>query len=434
MSAPVRRSPAGARPTGSTAPARPTRRSRRRRRSRIVGRTLLVGVLTLLVGATTFVGGLLAAPFDETRVPPPPKAVLLLAADGTQIGSIRPIKRRELVPAEAIPDVMREAIISAEDERFLEHGGVDPVGISRAFLRDVTGGRQQGGSTLTQQYVKNVYVGNDRTLTRKVKEAAIAVRLEERKTKEEILTDYLNVLFLGNGTYGVQAASRFYYGVNVLDLDLDQATGARDPSLGLARASLLAGIAPAPSAWNPVRDLDAAKARQRYVLNRMVIADKITPAEAGAAFARPVTIVQETPPPPETSAPEFADIVEAQLKEQYASEDDEDLLFRGGLRVTTTLDTALQEAVSTAAREVLPGPKDPQAAVVAIDPRNGDVKALTTLRRYPRKVDAAGNVREPADGYSRFGFNLATGAHRSTGSTLKPFTLATALTQGKTLG
>jgi penicillin-binding protein 1A len=227
MSAPVRPRPAGARPAGPAAGRRPTRGSRRRRRSRLLGRALLVALLALLVGGTTFVGGLLAAPFDEKRVPPPPKAVLLLAADGTQIGSIRPIKRRELVPAEAIPDVMRQAIIAAEDERFLEHSGVDPIGISRAFLRDVTGGRQQGGSTLTQQYVKNVYVGNDRTLTRKVKEAAIAVRLEERKTKEEILTDYLNVLFLGNGTYGVQAASRFYFGVDVSDLDFDRVSRPR---------------------------------------------------------------------------------------------------------------------------------------------------------------------------------------------------------------
>jgi penicillin-binding protein 1A len=413
---------------------RPSAAARRRRRSRLFARGVIVAVLALLVGATTFVGGLLAAPFDERQVPPPPKAVLLLAADGTQIGSIRPVKKRVLVPPEAIPDVMREAIISAEDERFLEHNGVDPIGIGRAFLRDVTGGQQQGGSTLTQQYVKNVYVGNDRTLARKVKEAAIAVRLEDRKSKQEILTDYLNVLFLGNGTYGVQAASRYYFGVDVTDLAFDAGFGVDDPTLALARAAMLAGIAPAPSAWNPVRDWDAAKVRQRYTLNRMVAAGKITPEEAGAAFSRDMTVVQETPPPTETTAPEFSDLVEAQLREQYASEDDEDLLFRGGLRVTTTLDTALQEAVTTAARDVLPDADDPQAAVVAIDPRNGDVKAMTTLRRHPEKVDGNGVVTPAQDGYTRYGFNLATSAYRSTGSTLKPFTLATALMQGKSLG
>ncbi|HVM28810.1 MAG TPA: transglycosylase domain-containing protein, partial [Mycobacteriales bacterium] len=399
----------------------------------MLARTVLVGTLVLLVGGTTFVGGLLAAPFDETQVPPPPKPVLLLASDGTQIGSIQPVKKRVLVPPEDLPEVMRQAIISAEDERLLEHNGVDPLGITRAFLRDVTGGRTQGGSTLTQQYVKNVYVGSDRTLTRKVREAAIAFRLEQRKSKEEILTDYLNVLFLGNGTYGVQAASRFYFGVDVRDLDLDPVSGQRDPGLALARASLLAGIAPAPSAWNPVKDWNLAKARQRYVLNRMVIDGKITPQEAGVAFERPLAIVQERPPPTETSAPEFADLVTEQLRAQYASVDDEDLLFRGGLRVTTTLDVDWQEAVSRAAREVLPDASDPQTAVVALDMRNGDVKAMTTLRRYPTRTLANGDVREARDGYERFGFNLATRAHRSVGSTLKPFILAEALKQGKSL-
>ncbi|HWH28377.1 MAG TPA: transglycosylase domain-containing protein [Mycobacteriales bacterium] len=410
------------------------RAAARRRRHRLVARTLLVGLLAVLLGATTFVTGLLAAPFDEQQVPPPPKPVLILAQDGTQIGSLRPTKRREIVPPESIPQVMRDAIIAAEDERFLEHRGVDPLSITRAFLRDVTGGQTQGGSTLTQQYVKNVYVGSDRTLTRKIREAAIAYRLEKRKSKQQILTDYLNVLFLGNGTYGVQAASRYYFGVDVRDLDLDTATGRRDPGLGLARASMLAGIAPAPSAWNPVKDMTLAKARQRYTLNRLVIDGKLSPEQAGDAYGRQLVIVKETPPPPETTAPEFADLVADAVRAKYTTAEDEDLLYRGGLRVRTTLDVTWQEAVTQAAREVLPDANDPQAAVVAIDPRNGDVKAMTTLRRYPTKVDAQGNVREATDGYQRFGFNLATDAHRSVGSTIKPFTLAEAVKQGYSLG
>jgi membrane peptidoglycan carboxypeptidase len=400
----------------------------------MVWRTLLVGVLAVLVGATTFVGGLLAAPFDEQQVPPPPKPVLLLAADGTQIGSIQPTQRQELVPGDAIPDVMRQAIIAAEDERFLEHNGVDPVGITRAFVNNLSGDRLQGGSTLTQQYVKNVFVDNDRTLTRKIREAALAVRLEQRKSKEEILTDYLNVLFLGNGAYGVQAASRFYFGVDVRDLAVDRRTGQRDDTLALARAAMLAGIAPAPSTWNPVRDMSLAKARQRYTLNQMVTDGVITPQQAGAAYVRELEIVQETPPPTESTAPEFADLVTELVQAQYTTEEDEDLLFRGGLRVTTTLDTALQEAVTAAAREVLPSPSDPQAAVVAIDPRNGDVKAMTTLRRHPDRVMSDGTVVPAVTGYERFGTNLATDAYRSTGSTLKPFILAEALKQGSTLG
>ncbi|TAL23425.1 MAG: penicillin-binding protein, partial [Frankiales bacterium] len=198
------------RPPG--APRRLSPAARRRQRGRRVARVFLVLVLAFVVGVTTFVAGLLAAPFDVRAVAPAPKSVLLLAADGTQIGQIRPPYRRENIRAEDIPDIMRKAIISAEDARFLDHSGVDPLATMRAAIRDLSGGRKQGGSTLTQQYVKNAYVGNDRTLLRKIKEAGLAVRLENRLSKEEILTDYLNVLYLGNNVYGVQAAAKYYFG------------------------------------------------------------------------------------------------------------------------------------------------------------------------------------------------------------------------------
>jgi penicillin-binding protein 1A len=427
----------GARPgTSAAGPRRLSPAARRRRRSRRVARVFLVLVLAVAVSVTTFVTGLLAVPFDVRAVPAGPKSVLLLAEDGTQFGQIRPPYRRELISADDIPDIMRKAIISAEDARFLDHKGVDPVATVRAAYRDLTGGRRQGGSTLTQQYVKNVYVGNDRTLLRKVKEAGLAVRLENRKSKEEILTDYLNVLYLGNQVYGVQAASKYYFGVDVKDLDLDETPGRglpRDPGLALARASMLAGIAPAPSAWNPVKDFTTARIRQQYTLNQMVLNRHITSEQASDAFKRRAAVipVQETPPEPPSTAPEFADLVKTQLKAEY--DEDEDALYRGGLRVTTTLNADLQEAVTRAAREVLPDPDDPQAAVVAIDITNGDVKAMTTLRRVPPAVLPDGRPREPTDGYQRDGYNLAINAKRSTGSTIKPFTLAVALEKGMSL-
>src|SRR3954467_9044186 len=301
-------------PMASHAPARkvaprprraapvPTR-ARRRRRSRAgtVARVLLVGIVACVVGATTFVTGLLAAPID-LAVPPPPKSALLMASDGrTQFATIPPPQRRTVVPPEDIPQVMRHAIIAAEDERFLEHKGVDPLATVRAAYRDLTGGHTQGGSTLTQQYVKNVYVGNDRTAMRKIKEAALAVRLENRLSKDEILTDYLNVLYLGNNVSGVQAAARYYFGVDVKDLDKGPG-GKRDPILELARASLLAGIAPAPSAWNPVKDFSTAKARQRYTLNQMISLHFITSAQASAAFGRSIKPVKEALPELPTDA------------------------------------------------------------------------------------------------------------------------------------
>ena len=399
-------------------------------RGRLVARGLLVLVLALVVGVTTFVGGLLAAPLDVRAVPPAPKPVLLLGADGTQFGQIRPAQRREVLPGDQIPEVVRQAIISAEDARFLDHRGVDPLATLRAAYRDLTGGRRQGGSTITQQYVKNVYVGNERTFGRKIREASVAVRLEQRKSKDEILTDYLNVLYLGNSTYGVQAASRYYFGVGVQELGLEApgAAGPPDPVVALARASMLAGIAPAPSAWNPVRDFAQARGRQKYTLNQMVAGGHITSQEASEAYRREAAVVPKrmTPPEPPSTAPEYADIVTAQLQERFA--DDPDQLDRGGLRVRTALDTDLQEAVTRAAREVLPDQEDPQAAVVAVDISSGDVTAMTTLRRRPARGDL-----EAVTGYTRGGFNLATNGRRSVGSTIKPFALAAALEKGLTL-
>jgi len=416
-------------------PAARARQLRRRAPSptRVLARVVLIFVLALSAGTATFVAGLLAAPIDLAVIPPP-TSVLLLAADGRQFATLLPPERHELVSAQDIPQVMRDAMISAEDERFLSHSGVDVLATIRAAFRDLTGsGPQQGGSTLTQQYVKNAYVGNQRSALRKIREAALAVRLEHRLTKQEILTDYLNALYLGNGLYGVQAASRYYYGVPVKDLDLDVRTHRRSPLLALARASMLAGIAPAPSVWNPVKDFVTARVRQQYTLNRMVVGGYASPQEVSDAYhldVHPLRVRADEAP---TIAPEFADYVKSRILRDPSFS--EDRYFRGGLRVKTTLDLDLQQAFNEALREVLPDPTDPQAAIVAVDYTTGDIKAMSTLRRSPAIVDPKGNVLTPAvKGYEqRLGFNLATAAHRSTGSTIKPFTLAVALEQGMSL-
>jgi penicillin-binding protein 1A len=424
-------------PTGAAMRPRqvPSRTRRRRRRSRTFARATLVGVLCLVVGGTTFIGGLLAAPIDFA-VSPPPTAALLVAADGRQLATLQPPERREEIQAKDIPEVMRQAIISAEDERFLEHSGVDPLATIRAAFRDLTGGLTQGGSTLTQQYVKNAYVGNERSALRKIREAALAVRLEQRLSKEQILTDYLNALYLGNGLYGVQAASKYYFNVPIKDLALDRKTGRPDPILGLARASMLAGIAPAPSVWNPVADFATARVRQQYTLNRMVVGGYASPKEVTEAYRRDVKPLRISPPEPPNAAPEFVDYLTAKIRADKSY--DEDLYFRGGLRVKTTLDLDLQQAFRRALDEVLNDPvRDPQAAIVAVDYRNGDIKAMATVRRVPPRVskETGEVVRKPIKGYQpKLGFNLATNAQRSAGSTIKPFTLAEALRQGQSLG
>ncbi|MCU1599877.1 MAG: pbpF 1 [Frankiales bacterium] len=399
-----------------------------------MARALLVGVLALVVGGGTFVAGLLNAPINLQLAPPPQNAILV-ADDGRQIALVAPPEKREEVDAKDIPPVMRLAIINAEDERFLKHNGVDPLATVRALLRDVTGGNTQGGSTLTQQYVKNAYVGNERTAMRKIREAALAYRLEQKLTKQQILTDYLNALYLGNGLYGVQAASKYYFGVPVKDLDLNVAAHTRDASLALSRATLLAGIAPAPSAWNPIKDFRQARVRQTYTLNQMVKNNYITAAQATKAFAhytRRSLIQQNSPPESKNLAPEFVDYVVPKIKADPSY--DEDTFFRGGLKVKTTLNLDLQQAFAQALKEVLPNPTDPQAALVAVDYQTGGIKAMSTLRRVPPIVKDGKVVNDPTDGYKAHGFNLATNAARSSGSTIKTFTLATALVEGHSLG
>src|SRR4051794_17554647 len=243
---------------------RRTRSARLRRRRRQVVFWLVVAVLA---GTVTFAAGLLAAPVDYSFEPQAPQAVILLDDQGRPFATIRSPQNAEPVTDKQIPQVMRDAIVAAEDERFFAHSGVDPLAAVRALWRDVTGAKLQGGSTITQQYVKNVYTGDQRTALRKLREASLAVRLEQHLSKKEILTRYLNTLYLGNGTAGVQAASRFYFGVPITQLDIDPSTGRTGDAaagqdgatLALARAATLAGMAPAPSVWNPLHDRKAAR-------------------------------------------------------------------------------------------------------------------------------------------------------------------------------
>ena len=390
-----------------------------RRRRRQVALWL---VLAVLVGIGAFGAGLLAAPIDYNFQPVPPQAVYLLDSSGKVFATIRAPQDQEPVSSAAIPTVMKDAVVAAEDERFFAHSGVDPLAVLRAFWRDVTGAHLQGGSTITQQYVKNVYTGSQRTALRKLREASLAIRLEQHLSKDQILTRYLNTLYLGNGTAGVQAASKYYYGVPIEQLDLNQATGQHDASLALARAATLAGFIPAPSVWNPVHDAKQARDRELYVLNQMVKNHMISPQQASDAYgAHLPKIVAKSQADAPTVAPEFRDYVAEQLSGTLQF-DDATLFDSGGVKVRTTLDGALQKAAVHALATVLPSASDPEAAVVAIDPRNGDIRALTTKTK---------------GGYKPGGFDLAAppegSISRSSGSTIKPFTLAYALMHGHSL-
>jgi penicillin-binding protein 1A len=396
--------------------ARRTRSANARRRRR---QSLLWFLLAVVVGTVSFGSGLVAAPLDYNFQPVPPKSVLLLDASGQPFATIRSPQVEDPVPGSQIPAVMRQAIVAAEDKSFYSNSGIDPLAIARAAWRDITGHSLQGGSTITQQYVKNVYTGSEQTPLRKLREASLAIRLEQHLTKDQILTRYLNTLYLGNGTAGVESASRFYFGVPISTLGLDRTTGKTSSRLALARAATLAGIAPAPSVWNPVNDPKQARARELYVLNRMLASGDITEEEASSAYGdRLPHIAADAEPEAQTVAPEFRDFVAQDL----AHYGDATLFNSGGMQVKTTLDLALQRAATQALSQVLPKQKGLDAAVVAVDPRNGDLRAI---------------AEHKVGGYVQNGEDLADPPKgditRSSGSTIKPFTLAAALEHGHTL-
>ncbi|HWB66679.1 MAG TPA: transglycosylase domain-containing protein [Mycobacteriales bacterium] len=395
--------------------ARRTRTAQVRRRRRQV---VLWLVLAVLASAVAFAAGLVEAPLNYRFVPTAPTSVLLLDSSGQVFATVRSPQVQVPVSGRQIPPVMRQAIVAAEDKNFYSGAAIDPLAILRAAWLDITGHGLQGGSTITQQYVKTVYTGQEQTALRKLREASLALRLEQHLTKDQILTRYLNTLYLGNGTAGVEAASEFYFGVPISQLDYDPASHTHSSTLALARAATLAGIAPAPSAWNPIADPQQARARELYVLNQMLRARDITSQQAGAAYGHSLPpIVAKAEPEAATIAPEFRDLVAAQLQ-KYG---DSTLFASGGMQVKTTLNLDLQQAAVDALHTL---PKQPglDAAIVAVDPRNGDLRAMTERK---------------AGGYVRNGENLADPpAHditRSSGSTIKPFTLAVALEHGHTL-
>jgi membrane peptidoglycan carboxypeptidase len=375
-----------------------------RRWGRLIGRGLGWGSLTLVIGTGGALAGLLSAPFPTDATVKESGQITLKDARGITYAQITPPETR--TPVASLDDVspcMVKAITAAEDDRFFQHSGVDPLAIGRALVADVTNRRvKEGGSTITQQYVKLVYTGGEKTALRKVREAALAVRLEQHKSKREILRLYLNAVPLGNGLIGVEAAAKDYFGVHAKDLDC-------------AQAALLAGSVSAPSINNPRRAKGAnARVRQSYVLNRMIDARSITPEEATRAIREPITLKPPHDKTRPTIAPEYTDEVVQVVKDRLGL--GEDAFARGAVTIQTPLDLDLQDAAVKALREVLPDPKDPEAAIIAIDPRNGAVRALSTRRD---------------GGYARGGLDLATSIAPNSGSTVKPFTLAAALETGR---
>ena len=314
---------------------------------------------------------------------------------------LRGSQSRVLVRSDEIAPVMKHAIVAIEDRRFYAHRGVDLRGILRAAWQDIRQKKVvQGGSTITQQFLKNVYTRNQRSVGRKLKEAALAWQLEQQWPKDRILTAYLNTIYFGNGAYGIQQASLTYFGHGASELTL-------------AEAALLAGIPSDPAAFDPVTNRDAAKRRRDLVLRTMLAEGIITlPDYLEASRYRMPRPQDVRLPGRHGPAQYFTNYVKQQLVERYGS----GRVFGGGLRVYTTIDLKLQRLARRAIARTLAaqvGPDGPSAALVAIDPRNGRVLAMVGGHNY----------RESQ-------FNLAVQGERQPGSSFKPFVLATALKEG----
>ncbi|HUW02400.1 MAG TPA: PBP1A family penicillin-binding protein [Acidimicrobiales bacterium] len=337
----------------------------------------------------------------------------VFAADGTEITTFFFEENRTNVPLASVPEDLRQAVVAIEDERYYQHRGVDLRAILRALQSNTASGDiAEGGSTITQQYVKNALLENDdKTLSRKVEEASLALELERQYSKDRILELYLNTIFFGNEAYGVAAASYEYFDKPVEELTLPE-------------SALLAGLINSPSRFDPYDEPDAALERRKLVFDRMVSNGYLTATEAEAAAAAPLGLTEATPP--ETDAYPAAYFVE-EVKQWMLDDprfgetavERRDLVFGGGLRIYTTVDLITQFQAEAAVSEVLPDASTaPDAALVAVEPDTGFVRAMVGGRDF---FGADGNGQK---------LNLATQTVRQPGSSFKPIVLATALDDG----
>jgi membrane peptidoglycan carboxypeptidase len=297
--------------------------------------------------------------------------------------------------------------VAAEDRTFYDNPGISPTGIARAAWGIVTREPAGGGSTITQQYVKNYFLTSDQTFRRKFTEILVSLKVERALDKDQILTDYLNTVYFGRGTYGVQAAAQAYFGVDAAALTLDQ-------------AALLAGVLPAPNRYDPAEDLEAAEERFAYVRDGLVVTEVLTQPEADA-MVLPATVEQA---PPQVYAGPRGYLLQAAREELVDLGYDDETIDTGGLRVVTTFDVATQDAVEAGLAEQMPTPEDTdgqplspglRVAAVSIDPATGGVRGMYGGDDLLQRQNAV--TKDIAQG----------------GSTFKPFTLVAALEAGVSL-
>jgi penicillin-binding protein 1A len=388
-------------------------RATRKRRSPAV--RVLRGVLVALFLGALFFAGLIAGAVsaysrnlpDISRLADyqPARATRLFARDGTPLASVYK-ENRIWVPIEQIPQIVREAFIANEDHNFYTHHGVDYGGIIRAAFADVTHEQiEQGASTITQQLARALFLNDQVSISRKIQEALLAMEIERYYTKDEILDRYLNIIYLGAGAYGVDAAAHTYFGRSI-------------GSVSLGQAAMLAGLPAAPSDYSPFVNLPLARERQQHVLQRMVESGYITQAQAQAAYDAPLELApQVTGGLQGYKYPWFTTFAIAQLERLFGKQ----VVEESGLQVTTTLDPRMekiaQEAVDWGVNQAeYEGINAHEAALVAIRPSTGEILAMVGGTHFSLANQ----------------FNRAWQAYRQPGSSFKAYLYTAAIDSGIT--
>jgi penicillin-binding protein 2D len=355
--------------------------------------------LVILIASTIACGAFFYVYLRYAPLPPNPIANTskMLASDGEPLTNlVDGGDNRIKVSLNDIPHHLVDATIAVEDQSFYHHGGFSPSGLTRALWVDLkSGGWVEGGSTITQQLAKNLFLTQEQTVSRKMREAALTLQLELNYSKDEILEQYLNVIYYGQGAYGIETAARTYFDKSAKDLDL-------------AESAVLAGIPKGPSLYNPFIDYQKAKDRQKIVLDLMAETGKITKEQAATAYKEELKFAKQQSPV--GNAPWFTDFASWQLKHFYGVAEDD--LYRGGLQIQTTLDPQMQKAAEGALAHYLkgaPAKTGLQASLIAMDPQTGEIKAMVGGPDYAKST------------YNR------TLAKRQPGSSFKPFVYLTAL-------
>jgi penicillin-binding protein 1A len=393
---------------GPDLPSGVRRRQRQRRRARARHRRVafvLIALACLLlitgVGATGF-GSVAEFRSDCSLSTLRPVRIgqnsFVYAANGSLLGAIPADKNRQPVQLRNVDPWVRKATVAIEDRRFYQHGGVDYEGIARAALKDIQAGHLvEGGSTITQQLVRNLYIGRERTFKRKIKEACLAIKLSRAWSKNRILGTYLNQVYYGNHAYGIEAAAQTYFSRHA-------------GSLTLAQSALLAGLPQAPTAFDPFHHATQALNRRNEVLHALFVNGDITALQYRTVRRQRKLHLKPGRLYTKIREPFFFSFVRDQLISEYGA----NTVRTGGLRVYTTIDPRLQLAAVHAIRDTLDERSDPSAAIVSIDPHSGAIRAMTAV----------------TPGHSRSQFNIVAQARRQPGSTFKTMVLATAVAEG----